>query len=307
MQITFASTSFDMRPLAQGLAQRQPGWRIRVWPEAGFEQAEVVVGWNCPAGLYAGMPRLRLVQGITAGVDNLIEGQVLGQLPVCRVIDESQAQNMAEFISWSVLYFYRGFDRVIQQQAERQWARPLLQAASNWRVGVMGLGAMGAKVATSLARQGFDVRGWSRSPKQMDGVRCFAGDVLPDAFLGGLDTLVCLLPLTQQTQGILNAALLYRLPVGATLVHAGRGGHLVVADLVRALHDQHLRGAIVDVFPQEPLSAEDPLWATPHLLITPHMATMASSEVILAQIQANIERLARKEPLQHRVDTRAGY
>jgi glyoxylate/hydroxypyruvate reductase A len=296
-----------MRPLGRQLAQRRPDWRLRVWPEAGWEQAELLVGWNCPPGVYAPMQRLRLVHGIASGADNLIAGQDLRGLPVCRVVDESQARGMVEYVQWGVLHFHRGFDRALRQQQERRWARPAFQPAADCRVGVMGLGELGGRVALALAAQGYAVSGWSRSPRAYPGITSFAGEAQRGAFLAGLDVLVCLLPLTPQTRGILNAELFAALPRGAALVHCGRGEHLDPAALAQALSAGQLRGAIVDVFPQEPLPPEDPLWTVPGLWITPHMATLATPDAIVEQILENAQRLESGRPLLRRVDLSRGY
>lgn len=305
--VTLASASFDLAPLGRQLAERRPDWRLRVWPEAGWEQADLLVGWNCPPGVYAPMHRLRLVHGIASGADNLIAGQDLRELPVCRVVDESQARGMVEYVQWGVLHFHRGFDQALRQQGERRWSRPAFKPAASCRVGVMGLGELGGRVALALAAQGYPVSGWSRNPRSFPGVTGFAGDAQRRAFLAGLDVLVCLLPLTPQTRGILGAQTFAAMPRGAALVHCGRGEHLDPAALVQALASGHLRGAIVDVFPNEPLPPEDLLWTVPGLCVTPHMATLATPDAIVEQILENAQRLETGRPLLRRVDLSRGY
>lgn len=306
-EVALVSSSFDMRPLGRELASRRPDWRLHVWPEPGWEQAELLVGWNCPPGVYAPMHRLRLVHGIAAGADNLLAGQELRGVPVCRVIDEAQARGMVEYVLWSVLHFHRGFDQALRQQQERVWQRPRLRSAEDFRVGIMGLGALGGRAALALAAQGYTVSGWSRSARSFPGIASYAGEAQRERFLAELDLLVCLLPLTAQTRGILGGATLAALPRGAALVHCGRGEHLVPQDLVDALASGRLRGAIVDVFPEEPLPAADPLWRTPGLWVTPHMATLAGPEVIVEQILENARRLEAGQPLLRQVDTGKGY
>jgi len=306
-EVTLVSPSFDMRPLGQQLAERRPDWRLRIWPEPGWEQAELLVGWNCPPGVYEAMRSLRLVHGIASGADNLIAGQDLRGLPVCRVVDETQARGMVEYVLWGVLHFHRGFDQVLRQQPQRRWSRPAFRPAASCRVGVMGLGELGGRVALALAAQGYAVSGWSRSQRAFPGITGFAGEAQREAFLAGLDVLVCLLPLTPQTRGILGAQTFAALPRGAALVHCGRGEHLEPAALAQALASGQLRGAIVDVFPQEPLPPEDPLWAAPGLWVTPHMATMATPGAIVEQILDNARRLEAGQPLLRRVDLARGY
>lgn len=296
-RVGFASARFDMRPLAELLRTARPDWQVRVWPEPGWEAADVAVCWDTPAGLYAQMPRLRLVHGIAAGVDNIVREDMRG-VPVCRVVDAQQVQGMVEYVLWSVLYFHRAFDQVLRQQRQGQWLRPVLRPAAALCVGVAGLGAMGLAVARALVAQGYRVRGFSRTPRTLEGVDCFAGDAQWPAFLGALDLLVCALPLTACTRGILARPVFEALPRGAALVHVGRGEQLHTGDLREALASGQLRGAVVDVFPQEPLAADDALWATPGLVATPHMATMASPQAIVQQIAANVERLLCGAPLQ---------
>lgn len=306
-EVTLVSSSFDLRPLGQRLAERRPDWRLRVWPESGWEQAEMLVGWNCPPGVYETMRNLRLVHGIASGADNLIAGQDLRGLPVCRVVDEKQARGMVEYVQWGVLHFHRGFDQALRQQQEQRWSRPAFKPAAACRVGVMGLGELGGRVALALAAQGYTVSGWSRTMRAFPGIASFAGDAQRDAFLAGVDVLVCLLPLTGQTRGILGASTFAALPRGAALVHCGRGEHLDPAALVAALTSGHLRGAIVDVFPNEPLPPGDPLWTAPGLWVTPHMATLATPDVIIDQIVENARRLEAGQPLLRQVDLSRGY
>lgn len=300
--IAFVSASFDMRDLAERLRSMRPEWCVRVWPEPGFEDAQVAVCWDAPSGVYAQMPKLALIHGIAAGVDNIVDGHDLRGVPVCRIVDAEQVQGMVEYVLWGVLHFHRAFDQVLAQQRARVWKKPALRSASACRIGVMGLGEMGVAVVRDLIARGYDVRGFNRSAKPMDGLSGFWGgtEVLP-TFLLGLDILVCLLPLTPQTRGLLDRKLFGGLPRGAALVHAGRGAQLVREDLRRALRSGHLRGAIVDVFPAEPLAEEDSLWEAPGLVVTPHMATAVKPESVLTQIVTNIERQREDVAFLHRV------
>jgi len=304
-RVAFISASFDMGPLAARLRAMRPQWRILVWPESGWEEAEVAVGWDVPRGIYAQMPRLALVHGIAAGVDNLIGGHDLRHLAVCRVIDAAQTRGMVDYVLWGVLYFQRFFGEVLAQQRRGEWRRPPLRDASGCRVGIMGMGAMGANVALALAARGYRVSGFSRTLRPVEGVETFAGEAQWHAFLAPLDILVCTLPLTPATRNILSRETFDRLPHGAALIHAGRGEQLVAEDLREALKSGRLRGAVVDVFAREPLPPDDPSWRTPGLVVTPHMATLASPETILSQIADNVGRLMRGEVLNHRVDVSA--
>lgn len=299
-----ADLSF-LRPL---LEQADPTLDIVVWPHPRCADATVGVGWEAPDGVYAQMPRLQLVHGLAAGVDNLVLGHDLGRAAVCRVVDPGLADGMLQYVLWSVLYFHRGFGPVLADQPRKAWNRlPPPLPAARFRVGVMGLGELGGHIAAALPRLGYTVRGWSRSPRRIEGVQTFHGEGELDAFLAGTDALVCLVPLTAETRGILSRRVFDALPEGAVLVHVGRGEHLVQQDLLAALASGRLRGAVLDVFAQEPLPADNPLWDTPGVVVTPHMASMADWGVVVAQIAANIGRLRRGEPLANLVDLARGY
>lgn len=299
-----ADLSF-MRPL---LEQADPTLDIVTWPDPRCAEATVGVGWEAPDGIYAQMPKLRLVHALAAGVDNLVLGHELGSASVCRVVDPGLADGMLQYVLWSVLYFHRQFDVVLANQPRKAWNRlPPPLPAPKFRVGLMGLGELGGHIASVLPRLGYTVLGWSRSPRQIDGVETFHGDSGLTRFLARTDVLVCLVPLTPKTRGILSRRVFDALPEGAALVHVGRGEHLVEQDLRDALASGRLRGAVLDVFAQEPLPADNALWGTPGVVVTPHMASMADWGVVATQITANVQRLRRGEPLANVVDLTRGY
>ncbi len=311
ISIALISEHFDMSPFAAPLRAAAQAAAldldIQAWPDPRCLQAEVAVCWAPPAGTYARMPRLRLVHGVAAGVDNLLAGQELGAIPLCRVVDPGLAVGMEQFVQWAVTLYHREIDLALANQRERRWFRPAQRAAEDFRVGVMGLGELGGRIAAMLARGGYRVAGWSRSARQLDGIETFAGDAELHAFAARSDALVVLLPLTPATRGILGRHLFEALPAGAALIHVGRGEHLVPADLIAALASGHLRGALLDVFEREPLPPEDPLWTTPGVLVTPHMASMASFPAVAGQVVENIRRLLAGAALVHAVDVTRGY
>ena len=291
-------------PLVQAVA---PELEVVVWPDPGFREADVAMCWNAPAGVYAQMPKLRLVHSIAAGVDNVVAGQDLRGLPVCRVVDPLLADGMLQFVLWGVLHFHRKLDQAMASQRQQQWKRPLQTPASSCRVGLMGLGELGGHIASYLPSLGYTVSGWARSARELPGVTVFSGEAGLQPFLAQTDVLVCLLPLTPHTRGILNARTFAALPRGSTLIHCGRGEHLVEADLLAALDSGHLRGTVIDVFEQEPLPADNPLWTAPGVVVTPHMATMAAFDVVASQIARNVAQLRAGAPLFNQVDMARGY
>ena len=214
---------------------------------------------------------------------------------------------MSEFVLWSAPYFHRGFDRVLANQRQQRWNTPRQVAAQARTVGIMGLGRMGLPVANTLLQAGFRVRGWSRDIKQLEGITCYAGRDALHEFLSGADMLVCLVPLTAQTRGLINAAFLRHLPTDAKLIHVGRGEQLVMDDLIDALNNKTLGGAIVDVFDAEPLSSDHPAWTTPNLVVIPHMASLSSVKTLAEQVAANISRMQRGENLCNQVDIQKGF
>lgn len=301
------SRSFDLRFVKPMLEARSPGLEVLVWPDPRCTDAEIAICWDAPRGIYAQMPRLKLVHSIAAGVDNVVDGQELGAVPVCRVVDPKLAEGMLQFVLWSVLLFHRQIDVALANQPKQQWFRPQQTPSSACRVGIMGLGEIGSVVAGFLPQLGYEVSGWSRTARTLPGVRTFSGEAGFQPFLNTTDILVCLLPLTEATRGILSRPTFDALPAGAALVHCGRGEHLVEDDLVDALARGQLRGAVVDVFAREPLAPEHPLWTTPGVVVTPHMATMATFDVVVDQVSRNIDRVLRGEPPLNTVDTARGY
>ncbi|CAN5404910.1 glyoxylate/hydroxypyruvate reductase A [soil metagenome] len=305
--VAILSTYLPLECLKPALLAADAALDVAIWPDPRCHDAEVAVCLHPPAGIYARMPNLRLIHCVGAGVDSILVDQEVGGVPVCRVVDPTLCDGMFEYVLWGLLHFSRGFDNALLNQRSRQWKRQFRRPRSECRVGVMGLGELGGPVSTGLASLGFAVSGWSRSKRSMDGVETFAGNTELPAFLSRLDVLVCLLPLTTETAGILNKATFAALPKGAALILAGRGEQLVEEDLIDALQSGHLRGAVLDVFKTEPLPGDNPLWTTPGVVVTPHMASSASDEEIAGQIVDNLTRLNSRAPLVHQVDISRGY
>ncbi|CAJ0700617.1 Glyoxylate/hydroxypyruvate reductase A [Ralstonia mannitolilytica] len=305
--LALISRDYDMSHLVPSILRAAPELDVRMYGDPAAQQAEVAVCWNPPPGAIAAMPRVRLVHSIAAGVDNILADPTLPAVPLCRVVDPQHARGMAEFVTWGVLHFHRQLDRVLANHRSATWYRPEQQAPSTYTVGVMGLGEIGAHVAAELHRLGFSVRGWARQSRELPGIGVYCGEAGLPMFLEGVDILVCLLPLTDATRGLLNGNTFARLRRGAKLIHVGRGEHLVAADLLEALHSGQLGGAIVDVFPHEPLPADDPLWRAPNLIVTPHMASVASADTIGLQVAQNVRRLLKGEALANVVDVSRGY
>lgn len=293
--------------LQTAFATHAPQLTVVTQDDARAGTATVAACWFPPAGSLTALPELQLVHSVAAGVEHLVAAGPYPALPVCRVVDPAHRQGMLEYMRWAVLHYQRGFDQVLDKQRQQRWSRPPQLPASAYRVGVMGLGSLGAAVASDLAGAGYAVRGWSRTPKQLAGVACHAGDAALPGFLEGLDLLINLLPLTPATQGVLGQATFGRLARAAVVVNGGRGGHLDRSALRDALASGQLRAALLDVFETEPLPADDPLWRLGGVTVTPHMASAASYPCIAQQVAENARRLTAGEDLLNTVDLTLGY
>ena len=307
---TVALLSRDALLLAQlqkAFAEHAPQLRTVLADDPAIAEAQVAACWFPPEGHLGLMPHLQLVHSVAAGVDHLASDSSGAAVPVCRVVDPDHRRGMTEYVRWAVLNFHRDFDRVARQQQDNRWLRHPQRPAAGFRVGVMGLGSLGSAIASDLAGAGYAVNGWARSPRTLQGINVFHGDSQFDGFLDGLDVLINLLPLTEATRGILCRKTFDALAFGAAIVNVGRGQHLHIDDLRQALASGQLRGAVLDVFEQEPLAPDDPLWQTAGVVITPHMASAASHECIARQVAENVRRLYAGEPLNNRVDPALGY
>lgn len=308
MALLFYSPDDDAVAWRREMLCRLPGLDFRVWPEIGDPaEIDLALVWRPPPGLLAGLPNLRVVLSLAAGVDAMLGDPTLPDLPVCRLIDRSLTRAMSEFVLLQVLKYHRALDLYARQQRDGRWALRLPPPPSATAVGIMGLGELGRDAAATLRGHGFAVRGWSRTMKDLDGVACFAGaDGLGD-FLAGTAILVCLLPLTADTRGILDARLFARLPAGARVINVARGGHLVDADLIDALDRGHLAHASLDAFVTEPLPGDHPFWRHPLIDVTPHAASFGLPEIAADGVVDNIQRLREGRPLLHVVDRARGY
>jgi glyoxylate/hydroxypyruvate reductase A len=278
------------------------------WPDLEDPATiDAAVVWRPPAGLLRQLPYLRVVCAMGAGVDYLFgPGLEPPDVPIVRLVDPVMAERMASYVLAAILYHQRQLGRYRAQQAERVWRPSTHQDTSEVRVGVLGLGAMGRASAALLAKVGYDVAGWSRRAKALAGVRCYAGRAQWRRFLARSDVLVCLLPLTPATRGILDRTTFDALPEGALLINAARGDHLIEAALVAALDAGRLAGAVLDVFPVEPLPDDHPLWRHPKVLITPHVASLSNPASGAAQIAAALRAVRAGRKPAHLVD-RADY
>jgi glyoxylate/hydroxypyruvate reductase A len=293
---------------ARQFALHVPEVPFRMWPDVGDPSAvRYLAAWEPPPGFVAMFPNLEVLFSIGAGVDQLDLAQVPESIPVVRMIEPGLVAGMVEYATLAVLALHREWPAYIAQQRRAEWKPRPVRPASGRRVGVMGLGVMGEAIAAKLRGFGFPCAGWSRSARQLEGIECYAGAAALPAFLARTDVLVCVLPLTEETRGILDRRLFAQLPRGAALVGLGRGGQLVTADLLAALDAGRLSAAILDVTDPEPLPPQHPLWTHPRVLITPHVGAASQPGTAAAAVIENIRRHARGEALVGLVDRRRGY
>ena len=263
--------------------------------DAELADVDIVLGWQMPAGLPARLPRLRWVCSVAAGVEKLLAPELAPDVRVARIVDREQAAGIAQFVVAMALRHARSLELYEAQQRARDWTRRPLPIARH-PVGVLGTGAMGAEIAAWLERCGLVVRGWNRrSPESFD------------ELLAGSEIVVCALPLTPTTEGILDAHAFARMPRGAYVINVARGQHIVEPDLIAAVRSGHLSGAALDVQRREPLPADDPLWSVPGITITPHIAAQPSTETVADQFVASVRALERGEPMINEVDRARGY
>ena len=286
-----------------------PGIDLRVWPELGDPAAiEAALVWRSPPGLLASLPNLRLIVSLGAGIDHILRDPNLPPgVPILRLVDPHMTQAMSEYVALQVLRLHRRDIDYRAQQAAEEW-RELGQAnAAERRVGILGFGTLGQATGRTLQALGFPVAGWTRSAKQVPGFVTYAGAAGLNEMLARSDILVCLLPMTPETENILDGRLFARLPRGAGLVNAGRGRHLVENDLLAALDGGQLSAAVLDVFRDEPLPPGHPFWRHPRIVITPHVAADTHPPTALPIIADAIRDLEAGRPVANLVDPRRGY
>ncbi len=293
----------------RGLQRYLPEATLCGWPDCTTpERIRYALVWDAPPGMLAALPGLQLVLTPSAGVDHILQDPAVGDtVRIARLGDAGMAVQMIEYVLYGVLHFHRDFDLYRTRQRLRQWQPQHCGATADTITAVLGIGAIGAQVATALARYGFQVRGWSRSPQRVDGVDCYHGPAGLRALLKGCHILVNLLPLTAETRSLLDHELFAQLPRGACIINCGRGETLVEDDLIDALDRGQLRGALLDVLEREPADAGQPLWHHPGVLLTPHIAAQTRSDDSCRQIAENIRRHQTGQPLLYEVDRGRGY
>ncbi|MEA2780164.1 MAG: glyoxylate/hydroxypyruvate reductase [Rhodospirillaceae bacterium] len=309
MAILYCSTWSPAEPLLAAFKAADPTLDLRVWPDSGpVEEIEYVLAWLHPTGELKRFPRLKAIFSLGAGVDKLLRDPDLPHgVPIIRLTDRALTAGMTEYVLLHVLRYHRRVPELEQLQRRAEWVE--LESPPAWvrRVGILGLGVLGSDAAQKLVALGFDVAGWSNRPKQIAGVTSFTGEDGLAQLLARSEILVCLLPLTQATSGILNARNLAGLPRGAAVINAARGGHVVEPDLLAALDSGQIGHATLDVFSEEPLPSSHPFWRHPKVTLTPHVASLTWAPTATEHIIANIRRHEAGQPMSPLVDPAKEY
>jgi glyoxylate/hydroxypyruvate reductase A len=313
VNLLLATKGWNPAPWIAQLSALLPGRRIDTFATLeDLASVAYALSWRHPEGSLQALPGLKAIFSLGAGVDHVFADRLLPGVPVVRVVDPDLTQRMSEWVVMQVLLHHRQFRRYDRQQRAKIWEEDAAQpAAREVRIGLLGLGVLGRDAAGKLQALGFDVAGWSRAPKTVQGMATYHGRDGLDALVARTDILVSLLPLTADTRGMLNAELFAKLPrdgrIGPALVNAGRGGSQVEADIVAALEMGVLKGASLDVFETEPLPADSPLWGREDVFISPHNAAISAPEAVTRYIAEQILAFERGAPLRNLAERGRGY
>lgn len=308
MALLLIRNNKDYQPWIDALNDADPSIEV-VTPETIKDPADatMAITWKASKGSYANYPNLKVIGSMGAGVDHLFEDPSLPKdVVLTRVVDEKLASDMQEFVSALCLNHIRNLKIYAKLQKEGTWQPTDYKRAKDVSIGILGFGTLGQAVGKMLKEIGFNVLGWSHSKKEVEGIASYSQKEL-DAFLAKAEILVCLLPLTKDTEGILNTELFNKLPKGAYIINVARGGHLVDNDLIEALDAKQLSGAALDVFHSEPLPEEHPFWDREDIIITPHIASMSNAGSVSAQVAENYQRMQNGEELKNQVKAEQGY
>lgn len=306
MSIALVIPDRKLDQLQQKLQQQLPGVAIEIWPDISEPAAvTMAVLWRQPSGCLAEMSNLKALQSFGAGVDNILVDQSLPDLPLARIVDPMLTQSMLQYLQGVVQYYQLRLDEFATQQRQQIWKARSPRKLRH--LCVLGLGELGQAAARHFAALGFTVSGWSASQKTLSGVTCFAGEAEFSLAVSDADLVICLLPLTEKTENLLNQQRLSQLKPGVILVNVARGAIVDDLALLQNLDSGHIAAACLDVFRTEPLPPEHPFWQHPTILLTPHISAVTNADTAVAQIAENYRRSLAGLPLQNLVCQQRGY
>ncbi|WP_138431677.1 2-hydroxyacid dehydrogenase [Fodinibius saliphilus] len=309
MSLIFVAPDRSLSAWKDAIHKVDPNLDVEIWPQIDNpKRVQFAVCWNQPKHVLDNYPNLKAVSSLGAGVDHLLEDDFLpADVNICRVVSSSLIQQMKEYVLGTVISIQRNFVHYIRQKDQQQWQAHTHPLASDLAIGIMGLGKLGKPVAQQLSELGYQVNGWSRSPKTIENISTFAGRDEFSAFLQKTQILVCLLPLTDETNGILDLETLKQLQSPSWIINVARGEHLVDEDLIYALDTDIIKGAWLDVFSEEPLPDRHAFWNRSNIMITPHIASITQPSEVADQIVENYKRALSGMELNYEVDRQKGY
>ncbi len=304
-KIAFCCPTINAQPWADALAQTLPDAQIQIWPQT-IGAADYAITWSPAQTFFDAQPELKAVFALGAGVDSLLKLNLPTHLDLVRIEDGGMGAQMADYVTHALLRHVGRFEQYAQDIRAGHWIQYDAQDRSNFPVGVLGLGLLGSQIAQRVRDLGFPVAGWSRGPKAIQGIRCYSENALKD-FLSRSRVLVCALPLTPQTQDILNEQHLGLLLPGAYLINVARGAHLVEADLLKLLATGQIAGACLDVLRSEPAPTNHPFRSHPRVTLTPHIAAHTLLAPSIAQISQKIRAMQNGHAISGVVQRERGY
>jgi len=309
MSILLIFENKDPKPWERYLKEKLNTTTIEVYPTIKAKSTvEFVICWKPKKNTLAQFSNLKVIQSVGTSIDHITNSQQLTKnVIVTRIVDSQLSNDMWEFLLATVLNQLKNFPLYTEHQKLKTWEQHEYKSIKNTSISILGLGQIGSFVAEKFADIGFEVRGWSNSKKEIQNVKSFAGEEELDVFLEKCNFLINLLPLTKETEGILNKNMLQKLPKGTFLINVGRGEHLIEEDLIQLLDNSHLSGALLDVFREEPLPKNHPFWKHPKIIITPHIASLTNLESAANQVIKNYKRFVNNQELQHIVSLKKGY
>ena len=308
MSIVLVSTSRDPKQWSASLKEKNNDLDIQIYPDVKRpENVEFAISWKHPEGLYTNFPNLKVIASMGAGVNHILKDEQLPKgVKVTRIVDDQLTKDMSQFVLLQCLAVSRNLFTHLKDKSSKSWNPRAYQTPPKTNVGIMGYGVLGQEAGKVLKANGFNVIGYANTSKLVDGIQVYGSDQ-QDEFLEQTQILVCLLPVTSSTKGVLNFELFQKLKDEAYLINVARGEHLLEADLIKAIDTGKLKGASLDVFQEEPLPDSHPFWEHENIQITPHVASMTDPESVANQLLENYRRMKKGEALLNEVDVVKGY
>ncbi len=307
MKLLIDSTTKDLGPWIEALRKELSNENVVTWGESWDpDSISTAVVWNHRAELFKRIPKVKLVASLGAGVDHIMSDPYLPpKAQITRVISQHLSTPMSNYCIGAILYFRKQFDKYLLDKGSKIWD-PEFDPERDLKIGILGMGELGQDLASKLVPLEFDINGMSQSPKKIPGVKSYVLSQW-DEFLQSINLLVCMLPATPETKGILNRDLFRKMGKGSFLINVARGQHQIDEDILWALDKGFLDGAFLDVFPNEPLPSNSPLWNHPNVFITPHIAVVTKLEAAIPTIVENHKRVQEGRPIIGLADRKKGY